>query len=49
MKEKKYPFWVSIQDFLESQEVVALCSIHKAAVLLFMSLTLEVSKETEKP
>ena len=45
MKEKKYPFWVSIQDFLESQEVVALCSIHKAAVLLFMSLTLE----TEKP
>ena len=39
MKEKKYPFWVSIQDFLKSWEVVTSRSIHEAGVLLFMSLT----------
>ena len=37
MKEKRYPLWVRIQDFLDSREVVALCSIYEADVRLLMN------------
>ena len=37
MKEKRYPLWVRIQDFLDSQEVVVLCSIYEADVRLSMN------------
>ena len=37
MKEKRYPFWVNIQDFLESWEVITSCSIHEVDVRLLMN------------